>query len=196
MSNDMTLRSIRFNVAWNIWREVAECGVFLIPFFLDREGLAAIPLSAFVGIVTGGVICLGIYYANQKLTKPVGLTVFTVALLLILSTGLFSGGCHKLEIIYGLTPVVWSLEGDFWSVDRLPMTIFKPFGYSDTRTVLQMASFWLWLFFGLGLHYRKWRMCRKIPKEDEVDVGTKESVETMQQKIPSTSSNEAPGRHE
>jgi high-affinity iron transporter len=32
--DNLTLKEIRFNVAWNIWREVAECGIFLIPFFL------------------------------------------------------------------------------------------------------------------------------------------------------------------
>jgi multidrug transporter EmrE-like cation transporter len=43
--NCLTLKSIRFNVAWNIWREVAECGIFLIPSFLSGEGLTAIPFE-------------------------------------------------------------------------------------------------------------------------------------------------------
>ena len=34
---DLSMRSIRFNVAWNIWREVAECGVFLLPSFLKGD---------------------------------------------------------------------------------------------------------------------------------------------------------------
>ena len=55
MSNDMSIRSIRFNVAWNIWREGFECGVFLIPFFLTGEDIGAIPLSAVIGCVVGGV---------------------------------------------------------------------------------------------------------------------------------------------
>lgn len=178
VSNGMSLRSIRFNVAWNIWREVAECGVFLIPFFLTGDGIKAIPLSAVVGTVVGGVVCLGIYFANQRMKNTVGLTIFTVGLLLILSTGLFSGGCHKFEIVYGSTPIVWQLEDDFWSVDRLPMTIFKPFGYSDTRTVLQMLAFWVWLFFSLALHYRKYKLCRKQPKEDEGTQVTDEPTPT------------------
>jgi high-affinity iron transporter len=183
-TNGLTLRSIRFNVAWNIWREVAECGVFLIPFFLTGDGIVAIPLSALIGIVVGGVVCLGIYYANRKMKNTVGLTIFTVGLLLILSTGLFSGGCHKFEIVYGSTPIVWSLEDEFWSVDRLPMTILKPFGYSDTRSVLDMVSFWMWLLFGLALHYRKWRMCRKLPIEDEADTkDSDESTPTTEQKV-------------
>jgi high-affinity iron transporter len=172
-STTLSLRSIRFNVSWNIWREVAECGVFLIPFFLTGEGILAIPLSAVVGTVVGGSICIFIYYANKHFKSTVGLTIFTVSLFMLLSTGLFSGGCHKFEMVYGFTTVVWTLEGNFWSVDRLPMTIFKPFGYSDVRTVLQMATFWGWLLFGLILHYLKYRRCRKPPADDAVDAITK-----------------------
>eukprot|EP00429_Kryptoperidinium_foliaceum_P010985 CAMPEP_0176003346 /NCGR_PEP_ID=MMETSP0120_2-20121206/1126_1 /TAXON_ID=160619 /ORGANISM="Kryptoperidinium foliaceum, Strain CCMP 1326" /LENGTH=342 /DNA_ID=CAMNT_0017335985 /DNA_START=227 /DNA_END=1256 /DNA_ORIENTATION=- len=178
-SHGLTKKSIRFNVAWNIWREVAECGVFLIPFFLTGDGIKAIPLSAVVGCITGGVICVGIYMANQRMKSTVGLTIFTVGLLLILSTGLFSGGLHKFEMAYGYTPIVWQLNGDFWSVDRLPMTIFKPFGYSDTRTVLQMVSFWAWLFFSLFLHYRKYKLCRIPPRDESItkdDESEKEAV--------------------
>jgi high-affinity iron transporter len=157
-----SLRSIRFNVGWNIWREVAECGVFLIPFFLTGEGIVAIPLSAAVGFLCGAAICLLIYYANSHFQSTVGLTVFTVGLLLLLSTGLFSGGCHNIEVVMSSTTVVvYTIEGTFWSVNRLPMTLFKPFGYSDERTVLQMVSFWVWLLFGLTLHFVKYKTFRK-----------------------------------
>lgn len=160
-SQGMSLKSIRFNVAWNIWREVAECGVFLIPFFLTGEGIIAIPLSAVIGTLVGGVICVLIYYANRYFESTKKLTIFTVALFLLLSTGLFVGGCHNFEMVYGYTPTVYTIEGAFWSIDRLPMTIFKPFGYSDTRTVLQMCSFWLWLGFSLIIHYFKYKKCIK-----------------------------------
>jgi len=167
-SHGLTKRSIYFNVAWNIWREVAECGVFLIPFFLTGDGIMAIPLSAVVGCFIGGVICVGIYIANRRMKSTVGLSIFTVSLLLILSTGLFSGGCHKFEMAYGFTPIVWKLQDPFWSVDRLPMTIFKPFGYSDTRTILQMVTFWGFFLFSLLLHYRKYKQCRKPSQEDSL----------------------------
>ena len=58
------------------------------------------------------------------------------------------------------------------------MTIFKPFGYSDVRTVLQMVTFWGWLFFGLVLHYLKYKRCRKPPAEIPADVATK-ATETL-----------------
>ena len=171
----ISIRSIQFNVAWNIWREVAECGVFLIPYFLTGTGVLSIPLSAVIGIVVGAIVCLGIYYANHKLKSTLGLTIFTVTLLMMLSTGLFSGGCHKFEMAYGFTPIIYKLEGDFWDVERLPMTIFKPFGYSDTRTVLQCVCYWVWLAFGLLLHYRKWRLCRHTTTSSSNGSDTNES---------------------
>jgi high-affinity iron transporter len=152
----LTLRSIRFNVAWNIWREVAECGVFLIPFFLSGEGTKAIPLSAVAGSIVGLLLGVGIYYANSRMKDKVWLAIFMSVLLVLLSTGLFTGGCHNFEEVFGVTAVVWRIEGDFWSVNRLPMTVLKPFGYSDTRTVLQIVCFWCWLLFCCVLHYRKW----------------------------------------
>ena len=97
IGSGLTLRSIRFNVAWNIWREVAECGVFLLPFFLTGQGLKAIPLSAIVGTVVGLLCGLGIHYANRTLQRKEWLAIFTSTLLLFLSTGLFSGGCGNIE---------------------------------------------------------------------------------------------------
>jgi high-affinity iron transporter len=87
----LTLRSIRFNVGWNLWREIAEIGVFLIPFFLG-EGAVAIPLSGLAGIAVGGLLGALIYFANQKLNNKVWLAAFMAILLLMLSTGLFVGG--------------------------------------------------------------------------------------------------------
>jgi high-affinity iron transporter len=189
-STSLSLRSIRFNVSWNIWREVAECGVFLIPFFLTGEGIVAIPLSAVVGTLVGGAVCVFIYYANKHFKSRVGLTIFTVGLFLLLSTGLFSGGCHKFEMVYGYTQIIWTLPGAFWSVDRLPMTIFKPFGYSDERTILQTATFWGWLCFSLILHYLKYKRCRMPPvidNEDGNEVATK-NTENTPSKITAASS--------
>eukprot|EP00536_Pseudo-nitzschia_multiseries_P011004 jgi/Psemu1/289433/fgenesh1_pg.355_\ len=125
-SQGMSLRSIRFNVAWNIWREVAECGVFLIPSFLTGEGILAIPLSAVVGVL-----------------------------------------------------------GDFWSIDRLPMTVFKPFGYNDTRTVLQMCCFWIWMAFSLFIHYLKYRTCMKPPRafSNESAIARAAGVENSMEEI-------------
>jgi high-affinity iron transporter len=163
----LTIRSIRFNVAWNIWREVAECGVFLVPFFLSGDGLVAVPLSALIGSIIGLLCGLGIYWANKKFTNKLGLTVFAVLLLVSISAGLFSSGCHKLEIEMGTTMQVWEINGKFWNAERLPMTILKPFGYSDTRTVLQIASYWSWLALCAALFYRKVRISPKVDREKQ-----------------------------
>ena len=88
----LSLKSIRFNVAWNIWREVAEIGVFLIPFFLQGEGAKAIPLSGLIGIVVGVALGAIIYLANKKMNNKFWLAAFMAILLLFLSTGLFVGG--------------------------------------------------------------------------------------------------------
>jgi high-affinity iron transporter len=161
----LSIRSIRFNVAWNIWREVAECGVFLVPFFLSGEGVAAIPLSALIGSAVGLLCGLGIYWANKKFTNKLGLTIFAVLLLIFISAGLFSGGCNKLEEEIGETPQAWKIHGNFWSAHRLPMTIVKPFGYSDTRTVLQIVSYWFWLALSGLLHFRKVRISPRIGQD-------------------------------
>jgi high-affinity iron transporter len=87
----MSLKSIRFNVAWNIWREMAEIGVFLIPFFLG-EGALAIPLSGLAGIAVGAMLGGLIYYANKAMKNKVWLAAFMAILLLMLSVGLFTMG--------------------------------------------------------------------------------------------------------
>lgn len=105
----LSLKSIRFNVAWNIWREVAECGAFLLPFFLTGENAKAIPLSGLIGIVVGGLMGVAIYYANKQLKNKAWLAAFMAILLLFLSVGLFTGGCHEFEEIYGETPKVYNI---------------------------------------------------------------------------------------
>lgn len=105
----LSLKSIRFNVAWNIWREVAECGAFLLPFFLTGEGAKAIPLSGLIGIAVGGLMGALIYVANKQLKNKAWLAAFMAVLLLFLSVGLFVGGAHEFEEIYGETPKVYNI---------------------------------------------------------------------------------------
>jgi high-affinity iron transporter len=147
----LTLREIRFNVAWNVWREVAECGVFLIPFFLGT-GAKAIPLSALVGIAVSLVLGLGIYFANTRMNSKFWLAFVMSGLTLMLSVGLFVGGCHEFEEVWGETREVWSIENPNMSSSQLPMVLLKPFGYSSSRTVLQICTFWCWLALGLLCH--------------------------------------------
>ena len=157
----LSIRTIRFNVAWNIWRETAEVGVFLIPFFLRGEP-GPIPLSALVGIVVGLLAGLAIYFASLRMANKFWLAFFLAFVFGQLSIGLFTGGCHEFEEVWGETPKVWKIQGDFWNHKKLPMALLKPFGYSASRTVLQIACFWSWTALALGLHYYKYKSSQKI----------------------------------
>ncbi|KAL7543734.1 hypothetical protein ACHAXR_013012 [Thalassiosira sp. AJA248-18] len=220
----LSMKSVKFNVAWNIWREVAEIGVFLIPFFLTGEGAKAIPLSGIAGIAVGLALGAIIYIANKKLNNKFWLAAFMALLLLFLSTGLFVGGCHEFEEVYGETNKVYNIgvkaassshsedhsshdevdsveeevvvvdestteegavrylehyerhltsedgtpEYTGWSEKRLPMAVFKPFGYSAGRTELQIACFWTWLVFGICLHAWKYISSKKIREAQDL----------------------------
>lgn len=179
----LTRRAIRFNVAWNIWREVAECGVFLIPFFLNGDDLEKIPLSAVVGSIVGLLCGFFIYWANHKLKRKLSLCVFAVLLLVVLSAGLFTGGAHKLEREIGSTKEVWRIRTQFWNVERLPMTILKPFGYNDSRTILEIVCYWSWLLLASLLHYRKYRTSPKIASGSDATTDPSSKTNALQEAV-------------
>ena len=174
----LTLRSIQFNVAWNIWREVAECGVFLIPSFLTGEGLIAIPLSALIGIIIGGGIGVGVYFANRRLQSSSSMkwlfSLFVILLVSFLSAGLMTDGAHHLEKQTQPTKTVWAIPmPSFWDAYRMPMTFLKPFGYTSSRTVLQIVLFWSWLILLALLQYVKYRRCTRsttvaVPEKNDM----------------------------
>ncbi|KAL3816989.1 hypothetical protein ACHAXA_010109 [Cyclostephanos tholiformis] len=203
----LSLKSIRFNVAWNIWRELAEIGVFLIPFFLGGEAIA-VPLSGLAGIAVGGLLGGIIYFANKLLKNKFWLAAFMAILLLMLSTGLFVGGCHEFEEVLGETEKVYNIgvvadpgsedaeeheeeeeeeEEEVvvvtytgWSEKKLPMAIFKPFGYSAGPTQLMTAAFWIWLAFGIILHAWKYISSKKIRDAEESANAEKDGVKTLE----------------
>lgn len=164
-SFDLTITSIRFNVAWNIWREVAECGVFLLPLFLDGNNLVAIPLSALVGISVGLAVGFFVYWANLAMKKKHYACIFVTLVLIFLAAGLFVGGCHEFEEMLGETREVWAVKNDFWSHRELPMVILKPFGYSSSRTVLQISSYWCFLGVTAALHMMKFMQMKRLNQE-------------------------------
>ncbi|KAG8463441.1 hypothetical protein KFE25_004952 [Diacronema lutheri] len=163
--------ALKFNVGWNIWREMAEIGAFLFPYFLrDNQNPLLIPASAAVGIAVALVLGGFIYWANGRFSNKVPLAVFMATLTGWLATGLFTGGCHEFEeAVYfdcleksgvdcRMTPVVFEIgakgsSGRFWRHWELPMTIFKPFGYSKYPTALMIAAFWSFFVVACGTHY-------------------------------------------
>jgi hypothetical protein len=105
-----------------------------------------------VGIVISLVLGLGIYVANTRMKNKSFLAFFMSGLTLMLSVGLFVGGSHEFEEVWGETREVWEIENPNMSSSQLPMVLLKPFGYSSSRTVLQICSFWCWLALGLLFH--------------------------------------------
>ena len=167
---DMSVNSIRFNVGWNIWREMAECGVFLLPSFLTGDDLEAIPISALVGIIVGLGVGLIIYAANRRLNNKLYLCCFITLLLIFLSTGLMVGGVHEFEEVWGETKVVWTIGAKALNSKQLPMALVKPFGYSHYRTVLMMVTFWSWLLLAACCHYCMYRRTQNILSEQQKQV--------------------------
>jgi len=153
------LSTIRFNVAWNIWREMAECGIFLIPYIVSGNAIQ-IPVSAIVGVAIGLALGYLIYLRSKTLGSKALMAFFCSFVTGLLSVGLFTGGCHEMEEAYGETKLVWKIEAPFWNHKKFPMVFFKPFGYSNTRTVLQICAFWLWTALVIVWHLFKIRETR------------------------------------
>jgi high-affinity iron transporter len=174
---DMTLQSVRFNIAWNVWREVAECGIFLLPSFLSGDNLSAIPVSAITGILIGIGLGLFIYWGNRRFQNKFYLACCMTLLLVFLSTGLLVGGVHEFEEVWGETKIIWEVRNDFWDSSRLPMAILKPFGYTSERSLLQICVFWSWLAVAGALHYFMiWRTKRinlELAAAEAIEEGDK-----------------------
>ena len=92
--------------------QVAECGVFLLPYFLQREGIRAIPISAIVGVAVALVITLAFFYANSKLENKAWIAIIMCTLTCLLAIGLFAGGCHEFEEVLCLPKGESLAEGE------------------------------------------------------------------------------------
>jgi high-affinity iron transporter len=163
----VTDRELYFNVTWNIWREVAEIGVFLIPFFLQGD-LEMIPLSALVGVIIGvglgALVYVALRFTKQKIALAVAMSVITGWL----ACGLFTGGMHEFEEVLGETPSVFYMPGckskatcTFWHHKKFPCSFIKPLGYSHKPSVLQIFSFWLFTAFLILMHTVKYQLAQR-----------------------------------
>jgi len=170
--------ALGLNVAWNIWREIAEIGVFLIPYFIAGN-MTALALSAFVGVVIALVPGIAIFCLAKRVRSPLAMAVCLSTLTGLLAVGLFAYGCHEVEEVLGETDVVYTITGSFWNQKKLPMAIFKPFGYSDHPTVLQVASWWCFAVLLTIAHAVKYyRSCHPASGSHEVTVEDLEASST------------------
>jgi high-affinity iron transporter len=156
----LTFSELRFNVAWNIWREMAEIGVFLIPSFISTTGVA-IPLSALSGIAIAVVFGGGIYLVSRQLDDKRYLAAFMSGVLGLLACGLFSYGCHEFEEVFGETEVAYQMPPGM-SHSQLPLAVIKPFGYSDHPTVLQLCTFYLFALVLVFAHALQWLKFKRL----------------------------------
>jgi len=163
MEQDLTDRSLFFNVAWNLWREMAEVGVFLLPFFLNGKA-EEVPLSALAGVAIAGVLGALIFLANWGLKESTVYLAFWMSFVTaLLATGLFAGGCHEFEEVMGETPHAYSYASscttqsceDFWNHKKFPMVVAKVFGYYKSPTYLVIVCWWVFGLTMVGLHYYK-----------------------------------------
>jgi len=174
----MTDRTLIFNVSWNIWREIAEIGAFLIPSFLSSTGLASIPLSGISGLLIG-LFCGGlIYFINRRLQDKTHLALFMAVLTAVLSSGLMAGGCHELEEVLGETPKVWKITAAFWDKKKLPMALFKPFGWTSSPTVLWIVCLVVWDILLSVAHFMKYRQAQQnqIAAQESTEVSVPKVV--------------------
>ncbi|KAJ1639017.1 hypothetical protein T492DRAFT_939467 [Pavlovales sp. CCMP2436] len=165
----LTLSELRFNVAWNIWREMAEIGIFLIPSFLSTDG-TAIPLSFLSGVAIASVFGGLMQLANSRIGDKRVLAAFMASIVGLLATGLFSGGCHEFEEVLGGEITLFQMPLPGWSHDKFPMVIVKPFGYNDHPSLLQLTSFWTFLVTLCLLHLLQWYQAKRAVAKAEVEA--------------------------
>ncbi len=197
----LSLAEIRFNVMWNLWREVTECGVYLIPFILGSSS-KAIPLSAMAGVAIAVVLVSIIYMAiNQRMKNKHWVAFFMAGLMLMLSVGLLVGAVSEFQSLAaakgsssaqgetvedaGNGPFVYTVQRHFFADDRFPFVLLKPFGYSDKRTLVQILCFWLFLAFGLCCHYVMYYRSKQVRalRQEEASKDSNDTDEEAQEEI-------------
>mmetsp|Transcript_2362 Transcript_2362/g.6142 ORF Transcript_2362/g.6142 Transcript_2362/m.6142 type:complete len:305 (-) Transcript_2362:31-945(-) len=181
LDNTLTPAQLRFNVGWNIWREMAEIGAFLFPFFLNPNfDPASIPLSALAGIAIALVLGAMLYFGNQRLNNKGPLAASMATIIGWLGVGLFTGGMHEMEeaVYYSgigdMTPKVFYLP---MSMDHknFPFVVAKIFGYSRTPTVLMICSFWIFGALVVGWHFKLWYFSKKARETSASSVEMKKA---------------------
>ena len=158
---------ISTNIVLNVWREVCEIGLFLLPAFLGDQSrvlLREIPLSALAGVAIGTAIGALVYAAIRMLKSTRVVAFVTIVITGWLACGLFHGAVTEFESALGGIRVNGTLlpnntfptEDIFfmpgcadvlakncttWDPNEW-MSLLVPFGYSPSPSLAELASFW------------------------------------------------------
>jgi len=166
-------KSLFFNVSWNLWREMAEIGVFLLPYFLKGDDLyAQVPISAIVGIVVATLLGGLIYRGNQKTESKHWLAFWMALVMGALAVGLFSSGvgyCEKVGEWHSAEAFRFP-DDKFWSTTGVGGGFFYVFGYHQHPSVLRTIAWWSAAAGMCGLHYFAWWKTQQVLNEpDDMD---------------------------
>ena len=118
--------------------------------------------------------------------------MYTLALTPGFVFSLYSFSSHEFEEVLGETDKVYNFgvasvaeDGtktyNRWSEKKLPMAVFKPFGYSAGPTQLMVGAFWSWLVLGLVLHAWKYVSSKKIQAAEEFANAEKRGGKTLEE---------------
>ncbi len=173
---------LAFQVAWNVWRQTCEVGVYLVPIFLRypfTDHILTIPLSSLAGVGIGVGIGLVVHALLRFLARrelPRAQAALACVLSGWLSCGLFSRAMHDFERAVAVsypthlpTATLFRLpgcngaatpgcayphgyRGMLWSETAFPMCLIVPIGYAHGPTIVQLASFWACFLVHALLH--------------------------------------------
>lgn len=97
-----TIKHLRFNVQWSIWRHFGQIYFISLLFFCGAPPIK-IPLSAFCGIGVGFIISFFVYLGRTKLQEQKKKVAILLASLISIASAIaFSSGCWYIQQVWGL----------------------------------------------------------------------------------------------
>lgn len=141
-----------------VLREGCEAVVFLGGTGLNDSG-TSIPIAATVGAACGVLVGYLLYTGCTNVGFKWFLMIST-ALLLIISSGLFSGSVHELEEYTQNERFVWKLYCCHEETDGIWKTLNAVFGWRDEATVGTLCAdicYWIFVVACFYLLRLKWK---------------------------------------
>lgn len=137
-----TLKALRFNIWWNIWRYFGMVYFLLLPFFCCSSFPADIPVYILAGIAAGILVCLGVYCGRVRFKeRKRSIGIIMVLILCILSSPSFGAGCYFIAAV----------KNDDWAYGDLPWYIATP----------------TWLVVTVSIHLWIWQWSKQMLQNEE-----------------------------